>query len=88
MTCPKTLNTNVAVNELIFPLVTHTAYSDAQFDSYGSLNSGRGAEKFLARPANNQVLGAEDAQILARVVYKFHRPLTQLSNAYSYAYFR
>ncbi len=34
------LNTKVAVNELSFPLVTHTAYSDARFDSYGILKSG------------------------------------------------
>jgi hypothetical protein len=40
MTFSETLNTKVAVNELSFPLVTDTAYSDAQFDSYGILNSG------------------------------------------------
>jgi hypothetical protein len=60
MTFPKTLNTKVAVNELIYPLVTHTAYSDVRFDSYGILKSGRVAENFLdrlGRPANNQVLG-------------------------------
>jgi hypothetical protein len=34
MTSPETLNTKVAVNELGFPLVTHTVYSDAWFDSY------------------------------------------------------
>jgi hypothetical protein len=72
MTFPKTLNTKVAVNELSFPLVTHTAYSDAWFDSYEILKSGRGAENFLdrlVRLANVQVLGAEDARILASVVY-------------------
>jgi hypothetical protein len=65
------LNTKVAVNEVSFPLATHTAYSDAWFDSYEILKSGRGAETFLdrlGRPANDQVLGAEDAQILVRVV--------------------
>jgi hypothetical protein len=85
------LNTKDSVNKLSFPLVTHTAYSDAQFDSYGILNSGRGAENFLnrlGRPANDQVLGIEDMQNLAKFVYKFRRPLTQLSNAYSYAHFR
>jgi hypothetical protein len=85
------LNIKVATNELSFPLVTHTAYSDARFDSCGILKSGRGAENFLdrlGRPVNDQVLGAEDARILVRVVYKFCRPLTQLSNAYSYAHFR
>jgi hypothetical protein len=63
MTSPETLNTKVGVNELAFPLVTHTVYSDARFDSCGILKSGWGAENFLyrlGRPANNQVLGAED----------------------------
>jgi hypothetical protein len=64
MTSPETLNIKVAINELIFLLVTHMVYSDAQFDSYGILISGRGAENFLDRldrSTNNQVLGAEDA---------------------------
>jgi hypothetical protein len=64
MTFPKTLHTKVADNELSFPLVTHMAYSDARFDNYGILKSGRGAENFLdrmCRPANDQVLRAEDA---------------------------
>jgi hypothetical protein len=61
---PETLNIKVAINELIFLLITHMVYSDAQFDSYGILMSGRGAENFLDRldrSTNNQVLGAEDA---------------------------
>jgi hypothetical protein len=81
----------ISVNELSFLLVTHTVYSDARFDSYGILKSGRGAESFLDRldrPVNDQVLGAEDARIMTRFVYKFCRPLTQLSNAYSYVHFR
>jgi hypothetical protein len=60
MTFPETLNTKVAVNEVSFPLVTHTVYSGAWFDSYGILNSGRGVKNFLDRlgkPANDQVLG-------------------------------
>jgi hypothetical protein len=40
MTFPETSNTKVADNELIFPLVTHMAYSDARFGSYGILKSG------------------------------------------------
>jgi hypothetical protein len=71
MTSPETLNTKVSVNELGFPLATHTLYSDAQFDSYGILKLGRGDENFLDtldKQANNQSLRAEDAQILARVV--------------------
>jgi hypothetical protein len=90
MTFPEALNTKVVVNELRFPLVPHTASSDARFDSYRILTSGRGAENFLNRldrPVNDQVLREEDARILVRVVYKFHRPLTHLSNAYSYAHF-
>jgi hypothetical protein len=90
MTSPETLNTKAAANKLIFPLVTHMAYSNARFESYGILKSGRGAENFLdrlGRPANDQILAAEDARILARVVYKFRRSLTQLSNAYSYVHF-
>jgi hypothetical protein len=91
MTFPETLNTKVAVSELSFPLVTHMAYSDARFDSYGILNSGRGAENFLdklCRPANNQVLRAEDARNLTRVIYKFGRSLTHLSNTCSHGPFR
>jgi hypothetical protein len=91
MTFPKTLNTKVADKGLSFPLVTHMADSDARFGSYGILKSGRAAENFLdrlCRLANDQVLRAEDAQNLTRIVYKFRRPLTQLSNAYSHAHFR
>jgi hypothetical protein len=91
MTFPETLSTKVSVNELIFPLVTHTAYSDSRFDSYEILKSGSGAENFLdrlGRPVKDQILVAEDARILMRVVYKLCRSLTQLSNAYSYAHFR
>jgi hypothetical protein len=89
MTSPKTLNTKVAANELSFLLVTHTAYSDARFDSCVILKSGRDAENFLdrlGRPANDHVSGAEDARILVRVICKLCRPLTQLSNANSYAH--
>jgi hypothetical protein len=91
MTFLETLNTKVAINELRFLLVTHTGYSDARFDSYGILKSGRGAENFLdrlVRPANDQDLRVEDARILARIVYKYRRSLTQLSNAYSYTHFQ
>jgi hypothetical protein len=90
MTFLKTLNTKVAINEVSFPLDTHMAYSDAWFDSYGILKLGRGAENFLdrlCRLVNDQVLRAEDARNLMRVVYKFRRSLTQLSNAYSPAHF-
>jgi type II secretory pathway predicted ATPase ExeA len=86
MTFPGTLNTKVADNKLSFPLVAHMPFSDAWFGSYEILKLGRGAENFLdrlCRSVNNQVLRVEDAQNLMRVVYKFRRPLTQLSNAYS-----
>jgi hypothetical protein len=91
MTFPETLNTKFADNNLSFPLVTHMAFSDARFGNYEILKSGRGAENFLdrlCRPTNNQVLWAEDAQNWMRVIYKFRRPLTQVSNAYSHAHFR
>jgi hypothetical protein len=91
MTFLETLNTKVSDNELSFPLVTHMSYSDARFGSYGILKSEQGAENFLdrlCRPANDQDLRAKDAQNLMRVFYKFCRPLTQLSNAYSHAHFQ
>jgi hypothetical protein len=90
MTSPETLNTKVSVNELSFPLITHTIYSDARFDRYGILMSGQGAENFLDklnRLTNDQVLRAEDARNMARVVYKFRSQLTHLFNAYPYAHF-
>jgi hypothetical protein len=86
----KTLNTKVSDNELSFPLVTHMAYSDAWFGSYGILKARQATENFLdrlCRLVNDQVLRAEDAQNLTRVAYKFRRTLTQLSNAYSHAHF-
>jgi hypothetical protein len=46
MTSPETLNTKVAVNELSFPFVTHTAYFDTWFGRYGLLKLGYGAELF------------------------------------------
>jgi hypothetical protein len=61
MTSPETLNTKVVIRELSFLLVTHMVYSDARFDSYGILKSGQGAENFLDRLANNQILRKEDA---------------------------
>jgi hypothetical protein len=64
MTSPESLNTKNAINELSFLLVTHTAYSDARFDSFGSLKSGQGAEQILdrlGRPVNDQVLRTQDA---------------------------
>jgi hypothetical protein len=45
MTFPESLNTKVAINELRFPLVTHTVLPDERFDSYGILMSGYGAEQ-------------------------------------------
>jgi hypothetical protein len=64
MTFLETLNIKIAVNGLSFPLVTHMAYLNARFDSYGIWKSRRGAENFLDRlckPANDQVFVAEDA---------------------------
>jgi hypothetical protein len=61
MTSPETLNMKLDVNELSFSLVTHTAYSDARFHSYGPFKSGQGAEHFPDRHdrwVNGQVLQA------------------------------
>jgi hypothetical protein len=60
MTSPEILNTKVVIDELSSPLVTHTTYSDARFDSYRILKSGQGAKNFLDIPTNDQVLKAED----------------------------
>jgi hypothetical protein len=90
ITSPETLNTKIAFNEFSFLLVTHTVYSDARFDSYEILKLGQGCENYpdkLDIQMNDQVLHAQDAWNLARVVYDFRRPLTQLSNAYSYTCF-
>jgi hypothetical protein len=91
MTFPETLNTKVAVNELRFPLVTHTAYYDARFDSYGILKSGRAAENFSGQ--NGQTgersgFSGRRCTNLLRFVYEFRRPLTQLFNSYSHTHFR
>jgi hypothetical protein len=43
----KTLNAKISVNKLSFSLVTHTAYSDARFDSRRFLKSGQGAEHLI-----------------------------------------
>jgi hypothetical protein len=61
MTSPETSNIKFAVNELRSPPVTHTAYFDALFDSYGILKLGQGVEHFpdrLDRWMNDQVLQA------------------------------
>jgi hypothetical protein len=79
------------VNEVGFPLVTHTVDSDARFGSYGILKSRQGAEQILDRldrRANNQIFKHINARILTRVANKFHRSLTRLSNAYSYTHFQ
>jgi hypothetical protein len=89
MTFPETLNTKVTINELIFLLVTHTAYSDARFDSYGILKSGQGAENFLdrlGRSANDQALGQKMHEFW-RGLFTNSIELTQLSNGYSYTHF-
>jgi hypothetical protein len=90
LTSQETLNTKIAVNKLNFLLVTHAAYSNAQFHSYRILKSGQGAENFLDKliiHAKWSGFKAQDAWFLVRVVYGLPRPLTQLSNAYSYAHF-
>jgi hypothetical protein len=46
MTSPETLYTKNAMNELSFPLITHTTCFDIQFSSYGFLKTEQGAELF------------------------------------------
>jgi hypothetical protein len=46
MTSPETLNMKIAIKELNFPLVTHTALSEEWFGSYGRLKTEQGAELF------------------------------------------
>jgi hypothetical protein len=55
MTSPETLNTKISVNELRFPLVIHTVYSDVRFDSYGLLKSGHGAELFWTEQTGERI---------------------------------
>jgi hypothetical protein len=91
MTSLETLNTKVSANALRFPLVTHMIYSDARFDSYEILKSGQGAEILSRQTRQTGELSgfeAEDVRNMARVVCKFRRPLTHLSNAYSYTHFQ
>jgi hypothetical protein len=42
----ETLHTKIAINELSFLLVTHTAYFETRFGRHGLLKSGYGAELF------------------------------------------
>jgi hypothetical protein len=49
MTFPDTLHIKNSLNEHTFPLVTHTAYSDARFDSYAFLKLGQGDKQILDR---------------------------------------
>jgi hypothetical protein len=61
MTSWETLNPKIAVNELRFPLVTYTVYSDTWFDSYRILKLGQRALYFLNRldmQMDDQVLQA------------------------------
>jgi hypothetical protein len=62
MTSPETLHMKNPVDELRFPLVTHTAYYDTRLGSYGLLNSIYGADQILNRlgiKVTDQVLGRE-----------------------------
>jgi hypothetical protein len=56
-----------AINELIFLVVTHTAYFDTRFGSYGFFKSGYGAEQILDRLiilVIHQILGPQEARNL------------------------
>jgi hypothetical protein len=51
------------INELSFPLVTHTTYFDTQFGSYGFLKSGYRAGHILGRlgiQVLDQVFGSQE----------------------------
>jgi hypothetical protein len=54
MTSPETLYTKNVINELSFPLVTHTAYFDTRFGSYGFSKSGYSAGQIEQR---SEILG-------------------------------
>jgi hypothetical protein len=56
MTFLETLNTKVADNDLSFPLVTHMAFSDARFGSYGILNSVRVLKTFWTDCADRRTI--------------------------------
>jgi hypothetical protein len=56
MTLPETLNTEVTDNELSFPLVTHTAYSDQRFDSYRILMSDEVLKTFRTDWAGRRII--------------------------------
>jgi hypothetical protein len=97
MTSPKTLNMKLSVNELSFPLVTHTVDSGAGFDSYGILKLGEGAENFLDRlviQVNGQVLGHKKRETCWDVntdseahFLSFPMPThTHVSNTHSHSY--
>jgi hypothetical protein len=49
MTSPETLHTKNAVNEIIFPLVTHTDNFNTRFGRYRLLKLGYGAGQILDR---------------------------------------
>jgi hypothetical protein len=98
MTSPETLNMKFSINELIFLLVTHTAYSNAWFDSYRILMLGQGAEMVWTDWTYRRMIRFYRLKMhdswstfsvtyrfyrITRVVNRFCRPLTQLSNAYS-----
>jgi hypothetical protein len=63
MTSPKILHMKNVINELSFPLVTHTTYFDTQFGSYGFLKSGYRAGHILGRlgiQVLDQVFGSQE----------------------------
>jgi hypothetical protein len=62
MTSPETLYTKITINELSFPLVTHTAYFKTRFGSYGLLKSGYDAEQILDIQVIDQVLRPHEAR--------------------------
>jgi hypothetical protein len=49
MTSPETLNPKIPVNELTFPVVTHTAHSDTRLGRYRLLKSSYDVDQILGR---------------------------------------
>jgi hypothetical protein len=76
MTSPEILYTKNVVNELSFPLVTHTTCFDIRFGRYGFLKSGDSADQVLDRLGIHvlgQAFGPQEVQNLWGFEYKFCR---------------
>jgi hypothetical protein len=76
MNSQETLYIKNIVNELRFPLVTHTTCFDTRFGRYGFFKSGFSADQVLDRldiQVLGQVFGPHELQTLLEFEYKFCR---------------